>query len=85
MAAGVPVVATAAGAVPEVVGDAAVLVAPGDPAALAAALVRVIDDTALRARLIAAGRVRASSFTWESAADSMIDLYGAAATARRTR
>jgi glycosyltransferase involved in cell wall biosynthesis len=85
MAAGVPVVATAAGAVPEVVGDAAELVAPGDFEAMAAALARVIDDDALRAELVEAGRVRASSFTWASAAGSMMELYGAAAAGRRAR
>ncbi len=85
MAAGVPVVATAAGAVPEIVGDAAELVAPGDSEAMAAALARVIDDGALRAKLVEAGRVRASSFTWASAAGSMMELYGVAAADRRAR
>ncbi len=83
MAAGVPVVATAAGAVPEVVGDAAELVAPGDFEAMAAALARVIDDAALRAKLVEAGHVRASSFTWASAAGSMMELYRVAAIDRR--
>jgi glycosyltransferase involved in cell wall biosynthesis len=85
MAAGVPVVATSAGSVPEVVGDAAELVAPGDHEAMAAALARVIDDTSVRARLVQAGHVRASSFSWESAATSMIDLYGVAAADRQAR
>ncbi len=85
MAAGVPVVATSAGALPEVVGDAAELVPPGDPEAMAAALARVIDDDAWRARLVQAGRVRVSSFSWESTATSMIDLYGVAARERRPR
>jgi glycosyltransferase involved in cell wall biosynthesis len=82
MAAGVPVVATAGGAVPEVVGDAAVLVPTGDFVALAAGLARVIDDTGLRARLIEAGRIRAASFNWASSVTSMMELYREAALDR---
>ena len=85
MLAGVPVVATAAGAVPEVVGDAAELVAPGDVGALAGALCRVIDDAALRARLVAAGRARAAEFSWASSAASMLELYRLAASERAAR
>ena len=51
-----PVVATAAGAVPEVVGDGAVLVPPGDADALAAALGRVLDGGAAVDDLVARGR-----------------------------
>jgi alpha-1,3-rhamnosyl/mannosyltransferase len=68
MAAGVPVVATRAGSIPEVVGDAALLVPPGDPEALAEGVRRVAADEALRARLVAAGRVRARSFPCDVAA-----------------
>ena len=75
MAAGVPVVATAAGGVPEVAGDAAELVAVGDDEALAGALARVVDDDALRARLVAAGRARAATFTWERTAAGMVALW----------
>jgi glycosyltransferase involved in cell wall biosynthesis len=85
MAAGVPVVATRAGGVPEVVGDAAELVVPGDAAALARALARVIDDDDVRARLVASGRIRAAAFTWASAAASMMELYELAARDRRER
>ena len=53
MSLGVPVVATTAGAIPEVVGDAAVLVAPRDVPALAEALLVAVQDTATRDRLIA--------------------------------
>jgi glycosyltransferase involved in cell wall biosynthesis len=79
MAAGVPVVATAAGAVPEVVGDAALVVPPGDTAALAAALAAALDDSALRARLVASGRQRVGQFTWAAAAEGLARLYADAA------
>jgi glycosyltransferase involved in cell wall biosynthesis len=85
MAAGVPVVATDAAAVPEVVGGAAELVPPLDVGALAAALAKVIDDAGFRAQLVDAGRIRAASFTWAPSAASMIELYAAAASDRRTR
>jgi glycosyltransferase involved in cell wall biosynthesis len=75
MAAGVPVVASAAGAVPEVVGDAAVLVPPGDAAALAQALAAVLDDSAAREELVKAGRRRAAGFTWAAAGDGLLGLY----------
>ena len=85
MAAGVPVVATRAGAVPEVVGDAAELVVPGDASALAAGLARVIDDAELRAKLVDAGRLRAARFTWASSAASMMELYELASRHRQAR
>jgi glycosyltransferase involved in cell wall biosynthesis len=75
MAAGVPVVASAAGAVPEAVGDAACLVPVGDPDAMAAALAAVLDDDDLRRRLIVEGRMRAATFTWERCADGLVELY----------
>jgi alpha-1,3-rhamnosyl/mannosyltransferase len=75
MASGVPVVATAAGAIPEVVGDAALLVPVGDVEALAAALLRALTDTSERERLVAAGRVRVGRYGWVAAADAMAALY----------
>ncbi len=58
MAAGVPVVSTAVGGIPELLenGRAGLLVPPGDPAALASSIGRLLDDPSLRARLIARGR-----------------------------
>src|SRR5690606_6091292 len=69
MSAGVPVVATRAGAVPEVVGDAAELVEPDDQEALAGAMVRVLTDQPLRARLVEAGRANLRRFDWDITAD----------------
>ncbi|HZU79409.1 MAG TPA: glycosyltransferase family 1 protein [Acidimicrobiales bacterium] len=78
MAAGVPVVATAAGAVPEVVGDGAVVVPVADPDALADGLASVLDDDDRRAALVAAGSRRAAQFSWESCAAGLAALYRAA-------
>ncbi len=82
MAAGVPVVATAAGAVAEVAGDAAVLVAPGDHDALATALADVLDNGDHRRRLVDAGRRHAATYTWEAAAAGLASLYADAGAAR---
>jgi glycosyltransferase involved in cell wall biosynthesis len=72
MARGVPVVATSAGGVPEAAGGAAVLVPPGDDAALAAALRALEGDARRRAELVAAGRLRAAACRF---ADSAARLY----------
>jgi glycosyltransferase involved in cell wall biosynthesis len=76
MLAGVPVVAARAGALPEVVGDAGVLVAPDDPDALAEALVRVASNPRLRSDLARRGRERARSrFGWERMADETLAFW----------
>ncbi len=75
MAEGVPVVATATGGIPEVAGDAAELVAPGDLDALADALDRVFTDDDHRAELVAAGQARAATFTWTRTALGLADLW----------
>jgi len=86
MAAGVPVVATDAGARPEVLGDAADLVPVGAGLAptaradaLADALARVLDDDAHRARLVTAGRERAATYSWDATTARLVDLYRLAA------
>ncbi|MFJ1803014.1 glycosyltransferase family 4 protein [Streptomyces sp. NPDC088180] len=63
--AGVPLVATAVGGVPELVGEAAALVPYGNAEALARAVVRLLGDPAERARLAAAGRVQAAGWPTE--------------------
>lgn len=76
MACGVPVVATTAGALPEVVGEAGLLVPPGDAAALRGALARLIDEPATARRLGAAGRERVLRlFSWRRAARETVSVY----------
>lgn len=77
-AAGVPVVASAAGALPEVSGGAALLVPPGDPDALAEAVRRAAGDDALRRRLIDAGRLRARQLPVEACATGWLRVLCAA-------
>jgi glycosyltransferase involved in cell wall biosynthesis len=82
MAAGVPVVTTTAGALPEVVGDGAELVEPGDADALAAAIDRLLVDDGARADLMARGHKRITAFSWKECAAGLAALYrDASATA----
>jgi glycosyltransferase involved in cell wall biosynthesis len=76
MASGTPLIASRAGALPEVTGDAAVLVTPGDPEELAAALRRLHDDDAERARLAERGLARVGMrFAWPAVAAATVALY----------
>lgn len=68
MVCGAPVVASNVSSLPEVVGDAGLLVDPTDEAALANALARVADDADLRTELRARGLARAKLFSWERCA-----------------
>ncbi|MGE5234921.1 MAG: glycosyltransferase family 4 protein [Acidobacteriota bacterium] len=68
MACGVPVITSDRSALPEVAGDAALYVDPGDPRAIAAAICRLADDCELRKGLIERGRRRAAEFDWREAA-----------------
>ena len=75
MAHGVPVVTSRTSAMPEVAQDAALLVDPLDGDELAAALVRLATDEALRGRLTRAGIERARSLPWESAVEKTWQVY----------
>ncbi|MCM3886850.1 glycosyltransferase family 1 protein [Frankia sp. R82] len=75
MAHGVPVVVSDAPALVEVAGPAALVAGIGDAAALAGAVARIVGDPRLRARLSAAGRARAQTFTWNAAARETWALY----------
>jgi len=71
-----PVVAARAGALPEVVGDAAELVDPHSPTDMANGLMRVIADASRRVELIARGRERVRRFSWSAAAATVLDAFG---------
>lgn len=75
MALGAPVVTSDRTALPEVVGDAALLVDPYDVGALGAAIWRVLSDAALAERLRKAGPDRARRFCWSQAARQHVDIY----------
>jgi MMP alpha-(1->4)-mannosyltransferase len=76
MASGTPLIASRAGALPEVTGDAALLVPPGDPEELSAALAALLDDEPGRARLAASGLARVRErFAWPAVAAATEALY----------
>ncbi len=78
MACGTPLLATTGGALPEVVGDDGYLVPPGDPGALAHALLQLLEAPTLRDRLGAAGRRRVlDRFTWRATAVGTAEQYQA--------
>jgi glycosyltransferase involved in cell wall biosynthesis len=75
MARGVPVACSDRASLPEVAGDAALLFDPADPAAIAAALDRLLHDPVEGARLRAAGPARAARFSWARAAEATLASY----------
>jgi len=78
LASGTPLIASRAGALPEVTGDAAVLVAPGDAEEFAAALRGLLDNAAHRADLAERGLARVRErFAWPAVAAATVELYRA--------
>ena len=75
MAHGVPVVTSSRSALPEVAGDAALLVDPLDVEAITAALCRLAGDRSLHGEMVRRGLERAREFTWKSAVDRTWDIY----------
>jgi glycosyltransferase involved in cell wall biosynthesis len=78
MACGAPVIATRTGAIPEYADGVALLIDPGDRAALRDALVRVLRDSALRRELRGLGPERARTYTWDRSAALMTQLLAEA-------
>ena len=89
MASGTPVVTSNVSSLPEVAGDAAVLVDPYDPAAIADGIYRVLTDEQLRRGLRQRGLARARQFSWEDSVRRVREIYqqvgeAPAAAARRS-
>lgn len=80
MACGTPVIASRAASIPEVLGDAGILLDPRDPAAWADAIVTVVNDDSRRAEMRAKGLARAAAFTWRRTAALTIGAYNQAVT-----
>lgn len=83
MAAGTPVITSSVSSLPEVVGDAAVIVNPENVFDIARGICELLRDSELRDQLVARGRVRASSFSWTTAASETLQIYEAAAAQRQ--
>jgi len=77
MSCGLPVVASNAGSLREVLGEAALLVEPSDVRGIATSTLRLLRDTNLRERQIAAGVAHARQFTWERTARGVLEVYKA--------
>jgi glycosyltransferase involved in cell wall biosynthesis len=85
MACGTPVLTSTTSSMPEVVGDAGLLVDPLDVNAISAGLTRLVRDDALRAGLRQRGLARAATFTWERAARETLAVLRAAVATTRAR
>lgn len=76
MACGVPLVSTSGGALPEVVGEAGVIVPPANSGALAGAILHLLENPGLRSRLAEAGLKRVETvFNWQKAAEGVTEVY----------
>ena len=75
MACGTPVITSTTSSLPEVAGEAALLVDPADPEAMGEAMVRLSRDASLRQQLTAKGRERIRQFGWKEAAARTLALY----------
>ena len=76
MASGTPVLTSNVSSLPEVVGDAAILINPYDPRSIADGMRRLLTDTALRQDLKARGLARAHQFSWERSVARIREIYG---------
>lgn len=84
MACGVPVVTSNVSSLPEVAGDAAILVSPENVFDIVRGIREALLDEELRVSLIAKGRVQAARFSWRRTAQQVLDIYEEAANGRST-
>jgi glycosyltransferase involved in cell wall biosynthesis len=82
MACGTPVVTASTSSLPEVAGDAALMVDPYDVEAITHALQRVLDDSDLRTQMVERGHQQAARFTWEQSAQELRQIYDQIMAAR---
>ncbi len=75
MACGAPVITSNTSSLPEVVGDAALLIDPYNTSELAQAMIRLLEDEKLREELQQKGYARAQLFTWPKSASKMLSVY----------
>lgn len=75
MACGTPVISTNVSSIPEVVGDAGILVSPTDVEELSDAMLRVLDNETLKAQLSEKGLKQASKFSWRATAEKTMEVY----------
>jgi glycosyltransferase involved in cell wall biosynthesis len=85
MTAGVPVIASRRGSLPEVLGNAGILVEPDRPEEIAAAIARVLNDAALADDCVAKGIARSRAFRWDVTATRVYDAYRQAVEAHAHR
>jgi glycosyltransferase involved in cell wall biosynthesis len=78
MASGTPVLTSTVSSLPEIAGDAALLVDPTDESAIAEGIAQLATDRDLRRRLVSAGRDRAKQFSWDDTARATLQAYRAA-------
>ncbi len=76
MACGAPTITSTVSSMPEIIGDAGLLVSPENPAELSAAIARLLEDKVFAAELTQKAQIRAKEFTWRKTAEQTLHIYG---------
>ena len=75
MACGVPVITSNTSSMPEIAGDAAILIDPYKPEEITAAMIKIVNDNNLRTAMIKDGIVQAAKFSWKAMAQDVLKIY----------